>query len=163
MARLFVGSEDVDEARAEAKKKIAARNKALSIIDDARAKYIKEKTRARSKKAAMERDAYLSSGHFDDLRDYERRQDINESYGFDCISEAERDRLEDLWDERERILNHTEKGIYRDDVTEALHEAWVAIADLWEDKVEYADKLEQNLYKYIDTDTFEEINTKENK
>lgn len=57
----------------------------------------------------------------------------------------------------------TEKGIYSDDVTEALHEAWVAIADLWEDKVEYADKLEQNLYKYIDTDTFEEINTKENK
>ncbi len=157
MARLLVGEEDVRKARKEADSKIKARNKALSLIEDARARYIKEKTRARSKKAALERDAYLSSHHFDPIKEYDRREDIQEAYGCDCFGEKERDRLEDLWDERERIMNHTEDGQYSDDVTDALHEAWIAIADIWEDKADYADCLEKCMYKYIDTETFKEV------
>ena len=162
--RLFVGQKDIEDAQKKAKEKIKARNKALSLIDDAKARYIKEKTRARSKKAAMEKDALLNDPKFKALDEYNRREDINEDYGFDAITEAERDRLEDLWDLREKIRAKEVDGYYKDDVTEALHQAYLAIADIYEDAAEYAEKLEKNAYKYIDTETWEEVDlTKERK
>lgn len=162
--RLFVGQKDIEEAQKIAKEKIKARNRALSLIDDAKARYIKEKTRARSKKAAMEKDALLSDPKFEVLDGYNRREDINEDYGYDAITEAERDRLEDLWDLREKIRAKNVDGYYKDDVTEALHEAYLAIADIYEDATDYAKKLEKNAYKYIDTETWEEVDlTKESK
>ena len=120
-----------------------ARNRALSLINDAKARYIKEKTRARSKKLALEKDAIINSVMFDDLKDYDRREDIQEAYGCDCFDEQERDRLEDLWDKREEIKNQSVDGIYQDKVTIALHEAQLSIADLWEEDIEQAEILQK--------------------
>lgn len=65
---------------------------------------------------------------------------------------------------REKIRAKNVDGYYKDDVTEALHEAYLAIADIYEDAAEYAEKLEKNAYKYIDTETWEEVDlTKERK
>jgi len=155
--RLFVTQKDIEDAKNEAREKIKARNKAMALIEDAKARYIKEKTKARSKKAALEKDALLSSPKFKDLELYEKRQDIIEAYGFDCITMEESDRLEALWDEREAIRNRVEDGLYQDDVTRALHEAYMTCVDLYEDRIEYAKKLEENAYKYIDTETWEEV------
>ena len=155
--RLFVSHKDIEDAKKEAQEKIRARNKAMALIEDAKARYVKEKTRARSKKAALEKDALLSSPKFKDLELYEKRQDIIEAYGFDCITMEESDRLEALWDEREAIRNRVEDGFYQDDVTRALHEAYMTCVDLYEDRIEYAKKLEENAYKYIDTETWEEV------
>jgi hypothetical protein len=155
--RLFVTHKDIEDAQKEAQEKIRARNKAMALIEDAKARYVKEKTRARSKKAALEKDALLSSPKFKDLELYEKRQDIIEAYGFDCITMEESDRLEALWDEREAIRNRVEDGVYQDDVTRALHEAYMTCVDLYEDRIEYAKKLEENAYKYIDTETWEEV------
>ena len=64
------------------------------------------------------------------------------------ITEAERDRFEELWDEREEIKNKTgEDGIYRDLVTQALEEAENTIIDLWTDEISEAEYLRKKLDK----------------
>ena len=77
---------EAEQAEKDRKRIVAARNKASHLIEDARARYIKEKTRAKSKKAALEKDAVLHSERFKVLDEYERFEDINEAYGFDCIT-----------------------------------------------------------------------------
>ncbi len=147
-----------EEAEKTLKEKIQARNKAQALINDAKARYIKEKTRARSKKAAEEKDAILNSPRFDKLKEYDRREDIQECYGWDMIDEAERDKLEALWDEREAIRNKTVDGIYNDLVTDALFEAIKAIVDLWEDEIE---KCEMTVKEYKEQRKQAEIEAKE--
>ncbi len=120
----MIMQKELDEAKKKADEIIKARNRACAVIEDAKKRYIKEKTRAKSKKAAEERDGILKSPRFDALYLYERKEDIQEAYGWDAITEAERDRLEALWEERENIKNHVEDGIYRDEVTKALNDAW---------------------------------------
>lgn len=119
-----------------------ARNRACYLIENAKARYIKEKTRARSKKLALERDAIVNSSKYDVLADFDRREDIQEAYGCDCFDEKERDRLEDLWDEREAIKNSSVDGFYEDKVTQALNQARLAIVDLWEDEIEAAESVQ---------------------
>lgn len=135
------------EAEKIAKEKIGARNKAYALIGDAKARYIKDKTRARSKKATEEKDAILKSPRFEKLNDYDRKSDILEAYGWDMITEKERDELETLWDEREMIRNKTEDGIYKDLVTEALDAACFAIVDLWDDEIEKNEMIVRNFKK----------------
>ena len=120
-----------------------ARNRACYLIEDAKARYIKEKTRARSKKIALEKDAIINSDKYAVLKDYDRREDIQEAYGCDCFDENVRDRLEELWDEREDIKNRTVYGFYEDKVTQALKQAWLAIADLWEEDIEQAEIIQK--------------------
>ena len=127
----IITAKEAEDAQKRIEKIIKARNRALALIDDAKARYIKEKTRAKSKKAAEEKDALLNSPHFAKLNDYERFEDINEAYGWDVISESERDKLEALWEEREKIRAKTVDGIYKDEVTEALSSAYAHVADLW--------------------------------
>lgn len=138
---------DAEDAQKKMEHLIKARNKACFLIEDAKARYVKEKTRARSKKAAMERDALASSPRFAVLNDYNRREDIQEAYGCDCFGEAERDRLEALWDEREEIRNSVVDGYYKDDVTDALHQAYLAISDLWEEQIEEAEIIQKEFKK----------------
>ena len=144
----FVFIKDVEEAEKQAKEYQKAINRAQSLIRDAKARYIKTKTRARSKKAAEERNAYLQAPKFKAIELYERREDIQDDYGWGVISEAERDRFEELWDEREEIKNKTgEDGIYRDLVTQALEEAENTIIDLWTDEISEAEYLRKKLDK----------------
>lgn len=131
--------EDVEKAEKEAEEKKKATNKARAIIKDAAARYIKEKTRARSKKAAEEKDAILKSPRFKALEIYEKREDIMDAYGWDMISISECDRLEELWDEREQIKAQTVNGIYSDLVTELLEKAEAYIWDVWQEDIDQAE------------------------
>lgn len=129
-------AEDVEKKEKAAAEYLKARNRARAAIKDAKLRYIKEKTRARSKKAAEKRYEILNSPRFKVLEEYDRFEDIQESYGWDFITEAERDRLEALWEEREQIRNHTDDGIYSDLVTEALDKASSLVFDLWQDEID---------------------------
>lgn len=138
----FILAEDLEKAEKDSKEKIKARNRAQAIIRDAVARYVKEKTRARSKKAAQERDEILKSPRFDRLKDYERFEDIQECYGWDIITEKERDELEALWEEREGLRNYTDdNGIYQDLVTKALGEAEIFLMEIWEEDIQKAEAM----------------------
>lgn len=138
----LIMAEDAEKAKKTAKEKQEAINRAQRLILDARARYVKEKTRARSKKAAEEREAILQSPRFKVLEQFDRFEDIQESYGWDYITEDERDRYEELWEEREELRNHTDNnGIYVDLVTKALAEAETAVLNLWEEEIDEAEAL----------------------
>lgn len=135
-----LSQEELDQLVKDAEEKTAARNKAVYLLQDAKARYVKEKTRARSKKAAMDREEMLKSPRFKCLDDYERREDIMDAYGWDIISSADVDRLEALWDEREQIKNHVDdNGDYSDLVTKALWEAHKVLMELWQDEIDEAE------------------------
>lgn len=143
----YILPEEVEKKEKAAAEYLKARNRARAAIKDAKLRYIKEKTRARSKKAAEERDMILNSPRFKVLEQYDRFEDIQESYGWDWISEAERDRLEALWEEREQIRNQTDNGIYSDLVTEALDKAAHMIFDLWQDEIDEGEDLRRKFDK----------------
>lgn len=132
----YILPEEVEKKEKAAEEYLKARTRARAAIKDAKLRYIKEKTRARSKKAAEERDMILNSPRFKALEQFDRFEDIQESYGWGWISEEERDRLEELWKEREQIRNHTDDGVYSDLVTEALDRAASAVFDLWQDEID---------------------------
>lgn len=139
---------EVEEKEKKAQEYQAAINRAQALIKDAKARYIKEKTRARSRKAALERDAALLSPRFRCLELYDRFEDIQDNYGCDGITAAERDRLEDLWKEREEIKNHRDdNGVYSDFVTKALWEAEKAVLNLWDEEIEDAEVLRNRFEK----------------
>ena len=138
----FILAEDLEKAEKDSKEKIKSRKRAQAIIRDAVARYVKEKTRARSKKAAQERDEILKSPRFDRLKEYERFEDIQECYVWDIITEKERDELEALWMERDELKNHTDdSGLYRDLVTKALGQAEIFLMDLWEEDIQKAEAM----------------------
>ena len=144
MSENIILFKEFEKAEKERKEILKTRNKASFLIEDAKARYIKQKTRAKSKKAALEKEGILSSARFDVLKDYDRFDDINEAYGYDVITEKERDRLEALWEEREQIRNNTnDEGIYSDPVTEALHAAWLFLQDYKEDEVQKYEVIEK--------------------
>ena len=143
----YILPEEVEKKEKAAAEYLKARSRARAAIKDAKLRYIKEKTRARSKKAAEERDEILKSPRFKALEIYDRFEDIQESYGWDWITEAERDRLEALWEERERIRNQTDNGIYSDLVTEALDKAAHMIFDLWQDEIDEGEDLRRKFDK----------------
>ena len=143
----YILPEEVEKKEKAAAEYLKARNRARAAIKDAKLRYIKEKTRARSKKAAEERDEILNSPRFKALEQYDRFEDIQESYGWDWISEAERDRLEALWEEREQIRKQTDNGIYSDLVTEALDKASHMIFDLWQDEIDEGEDLRRKFDK----------------
>lgn len=140
-------AEEVEKKEKAAAEYLKARSRARAAIKDAKLRYIKEKTRARSKKAAEERDEILNSPRFKVLEQYDRFEDIQESYGWDFITEAERDRLEELWEEREKIRNHTDDGIYSDLVTEALDRADSAVFELWQEEIDDGEYIRKEFNK----------------
>ena len=135
-----LSQEELDQLVKDAEAKNAARNRAIYLLQDAKARYVKEKTRARSKKAAMDREEMLKSPRFKCLEEYERKEDIMDAYGWDIITSADVDRLEALWDEREQIKNHVDdNGDYSDLVTKALWEAHKTLIELWQDEIDEAE------------------------
>lgn len=112
---------------------------ARGIIADGIARYIKQRLRLRSKKAAEE-------NPFADLKGYNSKKDIQEACGWEIISETEMDRLNILWDAREASLSAA--GKYEDRVTKMLERALNSVAD------EYIDQLAdfQELERRMDAD-----------
>lgn len=105
---------------------------AQASIQDALDRYRKAKLRAKSKKAAKE-------DPFAELADYTSRQDIQDAYGWGIITEAQMDRLQELWDLREE---GGQDGVYRDRVTEMLERAKRNVGDEFiEQLCDYARKV----------------------
>lgn len=109
---------------------------ARGIIADGQARYIKQRLRLRSRKAAME-------NPFVDLDGYNLKKDIQEAYGWEIISEAEMDRLNALWDAREASLSAA--GKYADRVTQMLERALNCIADEYIEQLVDFQELERRM------------------
>ena len=118
---------ETNESRMEATQMAAIRKDiktAKSYIADALARYRKAKLKAKSKKKAGE-------DPFAELAEYESRQQIQDAYGWDFITEAKMDRLLELWDLREQGAK--EDGVYHDRVTEMLERAMRGVGDEFAD------------------------------
>jgi hypothetical protein len=125
---------DYAEQQRESKAIRADIRKAVSAIKDAKNRYVKSKLRLRSKKQAED-----IARIFSDLADYSSKEDIQNSYGYAEISESERERLMNLWDEREQ---HVRNGkTYSDRVVEMLDKAASRIVDDYEDFLYDADMI----------------------
>jgi hypothetical protein len=107
--------------------------KANALIRDARARYVKERTRARSKRQAEE-----TATLFADLGPYGSKREIQDHYGWGGITLAEMDRLLRLWDLRE---DHAKGGEpYCDRVTDMLDKAAYRLVDDYIDFLDDADR-----------------------
>lgn len=116
---------------AEIKKSIAT---AREAIHDAKTRYVKRRLRSRSKKQADE-DPY------EELKDYESRQQIHDGYGWGFITEARMDRLFELWDAREESRSRgASGGTFEDYVTRMLDTAWAAVGEEYAERIEAHDR-----------------------
>ena len=97
---------------------------ARKYINDALARYRKDKTKSRSKAKA--------ANPFADLADYSSKEDIHNAFGWGMISEAEMDRLWKLWDLREESKSKTS---LEDRVTEMLELAIRAAGKQYTEKI----------------------------
>ena len=97
-------------------------------------RYVKSKLRLRSKKQAED-----IVRIFSDLADYSSKEDIQNSYGYAEISDSERERLMNLWDEREQHMRNGKT--YSDRVVEMLDKAASRIVDDYEDFLYDADMI----------------------
>lgn len=118
------------EAKAERREIEALRRdicKAQLLIEDAVARYRKEKLRTRSRATANSEDPFA------ELAQYASVEDIRNAYGYEMISATEMDRLVTLWELREQSARKT--GLYSDRVTEMLERGSRAIWDAYGDAV----------------------------
>lgn len=109
---------------------------ARGIIADGQTRYIKQRLRLRSRKAAVE-------NPFADLGGYNSKRDIHDAYGWEIITEAEMDRLNALWDAREASLSSS--GKYEDRVTQMLERALNAIGDEYIDQLSNFQELKRRM------------------
>lgn len=109
---------------------------ARGIIADGQVRYIKQRLRLRSRKAAVE-------NPFADLDGYNSKRDIQDAYGWELISEAEMDRLNVLWAAREASLSTS--GKYEDRVTQMLERALNVIVDEYIDQLADFQELERRI------------------
>lgn len=116
-------------------------NTADALIKDALARYKKKKLAARSKRQAEE-----LATLFAELDEYRSPDEIMDAYGYDVITERERDRLLGLWDTREQARRNN--GIYTDRVMEMLEIARRCIGDKYRDKLDLADTMEHIAAQY---------------
>ena len=110
--------------------------KALELIHDAKARYLKAKFRARSKK-----DAEDMKTLFAELDDYRSETDIQDAFGWGLITEKEMDRLIELWRAREKAQKNG--GKYKDRVSEMLDVTARRIGDEYREKIELAREMKR--------------------
>lgn len=127
LAKIKPSKEEIDEAGEveEIKKAIAT---ARGAIHEAKTRYIKQRLRSRSKKQASE-------DPFEELKDYETREQIRDAYGWEFITEAKMDRLMELWDAREESRKKTGRTTFEDHVTRMLDAAWAAVGEEHLDRI----------------------------
>lgn len=105
------------------------------LLKDAIARYKKKKFSASSKKQAEE-----IAAMFVDLEGYRNTDEIQDDYGYNNITERERDRLMGLWEAREQAQRNS--GIFTDRVIDMLEIARRVIGDKYLDKLDLADTME---------------------
>ena len=108
---------------------------ARGIIRDGITRYKKKQLRARSKKEVEDMSVFAV------LDDYNTREQIQDDYGWEFITEAEMDRRMHLWDMREQHVK--ESGRYSDPVTEMLERAMNGIGEEHFDTIREFDTLEK--------------------
>lgn len=150
MSEKIIFRDDFEKSKKNVNNLIKARNRAAAEIKDAMTRYVKSKTRARSKKAALEKDAVINSKRFAALKDYDRREDIVEMYGWGSITEKQKDKLEALWDEREELKKNAKNGVYSDKVTEILQLAENYVLGMYENEIADFDEMERTYRKQMD-------------
>ena len=106
-----------------------------NLLKDAIARYKKKKLSTRSKKQAEE-----IATMFVDLEGYSSTDEIQDAYGYDMITERERDRLVGLWEARDQAQRNN--GIFTDRVIDMLEIARRVIGDKYRDKLDLADTME---------------------
>lgn len=135
MSMAYTTKEDIlkkwesTESRTEAKEIASIRRDiqtAVSFLADANARYRKQKLRVRSKAKAEE-------NPFAELDLYKSEREIQDAYGWEIISEAECDRLIQLWRLREE--RKTDDGKYHDRVTDMIDEAIAHIGDAYAEQL----------------------------
>ena len=95
---------------------------------------------------------------FADLADYQSETDIQDSYGYGCISEKEYGRLIDLWRKREQYV--AGNGKFADRVSELVETAMNSIGERYIDfltETEYAEQVRQN--RMIEIECENAVNT----
>jgi len=102
---------------------------ACGIIADGMLRYKKKMLRARSKKEAGDLSVFAA------LDGYTSITDIQDAYGWEFISEAEYDRLTEMWEAREQFI--TDSGKFENRVTLMLERAMRGCGD------EYSDVLDE--------------------
>ncbi len=107
---------EYDEIQKEAKRIHKVHITTADIINDALTRYKKKKVNARNKKEAE--DMKL---RFKDIEPYESERDLQDAYGYGCISKKEYDRLLQLFQCRAEVLDAN--GNFSDDVTALLERA----------------------------------------
>ena len=98
---------------------------ARGLIADSLLRYKKKMLRARSKKDAGDLSVFAA------LDGYESLIDIQDAYGWEFISEAEYDRLSDMWEAREQFI--TDSGKFENRVTLMLERAMRGCGDEYMD------------------------------
>ena len=106
---------------------------AHSIIRDGLTRYKKKMLHARNKKQTDD----LSM--FAELDEYNKKTDIQDAYGWDIITNAQMERLNDLWDAREQVIAN--QGKFADRVTEILERAMANCGDMFSDALNEFDEL----------------------
>lgn len=109
--------------------------KAKGVVQEAITRYTKQKLRLRSKKAAED--------PFAELSDYRSIEDIQEAYGYELITDAQRCHLIDLWEAREQSLST--KQTYEDRVTQMLRRALDGIGEEFRDSLDEFENLQDAL------------------
>ena len=109
---------------------------ARGAVHDAKARYIKQRLRSKSKKQADE-------DPFEELKEYESWQQIQDDYGWELITEARMDRLLALWDAREESRKMNASAVYEDYVTRMLDAAWAAIGEDYVERLHAFDEKEK--------------------
>ena len=109
---------------------------ARKYINDAITRYITVKIRARSKKQAEDLSA------FRELDDYNSKRDIHDAYGWEFITEAQMDRLMEMWDAREKYID--DQGKFSDRVTQMLEWARDCCGEMFREVLEQFDEMQQN-------------------
>lgn len=126
---------DYEAIRVEAQRIRRDLATADDLLKDAIARYKKKKLSTRSKKQAEE-----IATMFVDLEGYSSTDEIQDAYGYDMITERERDRLMGLWEAREQAQRNN--GIFTDRVIDMLEIARRVIGDKYRDKLDLADTME---------------------
>ena len=126
----------LDDALDELEQLRANMKKAGELITSAVIRYRKEKLKKKSLKQAEEDDLFA------ELEDFTSRENIRDCYGYDMITEKEMERLFYLWDLREEQRQKKKTTAYEDAVTKMLHQAANAVEDIYRDRKEELEEIE---------------------
>lgn len=116
--------------------------KVRQLLHDTKLRYLKQRLRARSKKA-VEDEKLL----FKDLEDYTSEDQIDDAYGWDLITEKERERLHLLWEARRE---YSKNGVqYSDRITEMLDRLIGLAGSEYAEYLERFESIEHVRKKYL--------------